>query len=168
MNCPRCSVPQLIERDRDGITVDICPDCRGVWLDRGELEKLVQRAVAEIEAAEARWPTSSRPPLPMTGDALERREGDPDPARDRDRGGDYDREARDRSRNTDDYRGDRDRSKGPYRDGDRDRSLDRDRYGARDRYDREGYRRYHDDDDDDDHRRGRKKGWLERIGEVFD
>lgn len=43
MNCPRCETP-LVELDRDGITIDRCDRCRGIWLDRGELEKLSARA----------------------------------------------------------------------------------------------------------------------------
>ena len=52
MTCPRCDRVTLLEKDREGITVDICPECRGVWLDRGELDKLIQRAVLELEIAE--------------------------------------------------------------------------------------------------------------------
>lgn len=44
MFCPRCNTPSLEERERDGITIDVCPQCRGIWLDRGELECLVARA----------------------------------------------------------------------------------------------------------------------------
>jgi Zn-finger nucleic acid-binding protein len=33
--------------DRQGIEIDYCPQCRGIWLDRGELDKLVERAAAE-------------------------------------------------------------------------------------------------------------------------
>ncbi len=40
MVCPRCQ-SSLAELDRDGITIDRCDRCRGVWLDRGELEKLL-------------------------------------------------------------------------------------------------------------------------------
>ena len=43
MNCPRCNVALLIT-DRQGIEIDYCGQCRGVWLDRGELDKLVERA----------------------------------------------------------------------------------------------------------------------------
>jgi len=39
MNCPRCEGSELDERERDGAVVDVCRACRGVWLDRGELEK---------------------------------------------------------------------------------------------------------------------------------
>jgi Zn-finger nucleic acid-binding protein len=45
MTCPRCdrSDTQLEELDRDGVTIDRCTSCRGIWLDRGELEKLLAR-----------------------------------------------------------------------------------------------------------------------------
>lgn len=46
MNCPRCS-SSMSELDRDGITIDRCERCRGVWLDRGELEKLLALASPE-------------------------------------------------------------------------------------------------------------------------
>ena len=49
MRCPRCESAALDERERDGILVDACPSCRGVWLDRGELEKLIARATREID-----------------------------------------------------------------------------------------------------------------------
>jgi uncharacterized protein len=49
VRCPRCESAALDERDRDGIVVDVCPSCRGVWLDRGELEKLIARATREID-----------------------------------------------------------------------------------------------------------------------
>jgi Zn-finger nucleic acid-binding protein len=39
MNCPRCS-SELKAVPRDGIEIDVCPACRGVWLDAGELERL--------------------------------------------------------------------------------------------------------------------------------
>lgn len=46
MNCPICLV-DLLEMDRGGIEVDYCPMCRGVWLDRGELDKLISSAAAQ-------------------------------------------------------------------------------------------------------------------------
>jgi uncharacterized protein len=51
MICPRCTASDLRERDHEGVTVDVCPECRGVWLDRGELEKLITRATREIDDA---------------------------------------------------------------------------------------------------------------------
>ena len=43
MQCPACQVTLQIV-DRQGIEVDYCPKCRGIWLDRGELEKLMDRS----------------------------------------------------------------------------------------------------------------------------
>jgi len=59
MRCPRCEDAELAPRDRQDITVDICQSCRGVWLDRGELEKLM--AHAERAAAEEQACWSGRP-----------------------------------------------------------------------------------------------------------
>jgi uncharacterized protein len=42
MKCPVCSV-DLNMMDRQGVEIDYCPKCRGIWLDRGELEKLIER-----------------------------------------------------------------------------------------------------------------------------
>ena len=47
MNCPRCQGAVLDERERDGVVVDVCLGCKGVWLDRGELDKLITRASRE-------------------------------------------------------------------------------------------------------------------------
>ncbi len=44
MNCPVCKT-ELRITDRQGIKIDHCPQCRGVWLDRGELDKLIDRAL---------------------------------------------------------------------------------------------------------------------------
>lgn len=41
MNCPRCT-SELRAVPRDGIEIDVCPTCKGVWLDSGELERLTQ------------------------------------------------------------------------------------------------------------------------------
>lgn len=38
--CPRDGT-QLVEVERGGVSIDACPTCRGIWLDRGELEKLI-------------------------------------------------------------------------------------------------------------------------------
>ncbi len=53
MKCPRCETPMLDEKDRDGIVVDACAQCRGIWLDRGELEKLIARATRELDEIQA-------------------------------------------------------------------------------------------------------------------
>ncbi len=41
MNCPICSVA-LVMSERQSIEIDYCPQCRGVWLDRGELDKIIE------------------------------------------------------------------------------------------------------------------------------
>ena len=40
LSCPSCTAT-LVPVDRNGVVIDACPSCRGVWLDRGELDKLV-------------------------------------------------------------------------------------------------------------------------------
>jgi Zn-finger nucleic acid-binding protein len=45
MNCPVCKNSQLVMSERQGIEIDYCPTCRGVWLDRGELDKIIDRSV---------------------------------------------------------------------------------------------------------------------------
>lgn len=40
LSCPVCSAA-MQENSKNGVTIDVCPQCRGVWLDRGELEKLL-------------------------------------------------------------------------------------------------------------------------------
>jgi Zn-finger nucleic acid-binding protein len=43
MNCPRCHSSPLNVAQRQGVEIDTCPHCRGVWLDRGELDKIINR-----------------------------------------------------------------------------------------------------------------------------
>lgn len=47
MKCPTCNVDLLIT-DKQGIEIDYCPKCRGIWLDRGELDKIVEKS-ANVE-----------------------------------------------------------------------------------------------------------------------
>lgn len=42
MKCPVCPDATLLMSERQGVEIDYCPNCRGVWLDRGELDKLIQ------------------------------------------------------------------------------------------------------------------------------
>lgn len=51
MNCPTCENTALVMSERGGVEIDYCPKCRGVWLDRGELDKIVQKAMAEDSAS---------------------------------------------------------------------------------------------------------------------
>jgi uncharacterized protein len=45
MNCPVCNIT-LVMTERQGVEIDHCPQCRGVWLDRGELDKIIERSNA--------------------------------------------------------------------------------------------------------------------------
>jgi Zn-finger nucleic acid-binding protein len=51
MHCPVCKV-DLVMADRHGVEIDYCPKCRGVWLDRGELDKIVERSAGDGGAFE--------------------------------------------------------------------------------------------------------------------
>ena len=44
MKCPSCPDATLAITERQGVEIDYCPQCRGVWLDRGELDKLIERS----------------------------------------------------------------------------------------------------------------------------
>ena len=48
MKCPIDTSVDLVMTDRSGIEIDYCPTCRGVWLDRGELDKLIERSAAAL------------------------------------------------------------------------------------------------------------------------
>lgn len=60
MQCPVCDVTLSIS-SREGVEIDFCPQCRGVWLDRGELDKIIERAGAIMAAARA---PKAPPPRP--------------------------------------------------------------------------------------------------------
>ena len=46
MKCPRCKEITLLIADKQGVEIDYCPECRGVWLDRGELDKIIEKSGA--------------------------------------------------------------------------------------------------------------------------
>ncbi len=50
MQCPTDGAT-LVMSERSGIEIDYCPTCRGVWLDRGELDKIIERSVSQPAAA---------------------------------------------------------------------------------------------------------------------
>ena len=60
MSCPVCRVP-LAMSDRQGIEIDYCPQCRGVWLDRGELDKIVERSGPAAAPAREAPPQNAYP-----------------------------------------------------------------------------------------------------------
>ncbi|MFN4032347.1 MAG: zf-TFIIB domain-containing protein [Fimbriimonadales bacterium] len=68
MKCPVCNEALQIAV-RSGIEIDYCPNCRGVWLDRGELDKIIERHVLE---------TQGRAPAPPAPDPVPYR---PEPRR---------------------------------------------------------------------------------------
>ncbi len=45
MKCPNCE-ETLVMTERQGVEIDYCPKCRGIWLDRGELDKIIERSGA--------------------------------------------------------------------------------------------------------------------------
>jgi Zn-finger nucleic acid-binding protein len=99
MRCPVCLDSELVPHIRDGIEVDHCGRCRGMWLDRGELEKLLDLVEARSPEPRITSPEPPRAPTPLPSD----------------------RHADDR------YRDDRDRDDSRYRDDDRYRGRKRKR-----------------------------------------
>lgn len=76
MQCP-VDNETLVMADRNGVEIDYCPKCRGVWLDRGELDKIIDRAAA-APAAVAPAP-QARAPQPPQGYAPAPQGYAPDP-----------------------------------------------------------------------------------------
>lgn len=48
MKCPNCG-ETLVMTERQGVEIDYCPKCRGVWLDKGELDKILERSQQDIQ-----------------------------------------------------------------------------------------------------------------------
>ena len=64
MQCPVCKTINLVMADRQGIEIDYCPQCRGVWLDRGELDKIIDRSAgAQIPTPAVVAPQYTPPPV---------------------------------------------------------------------------------------------------------
>jgi hypothetical protein len=51
MKCPVCKDVNLVMSERQGVEIDYCPECRGVWLDRGELDKVIERSRPQEQPA---------------------------------------------------------------------------------------------------------------------
>ena len=60
MKCPVCTDVPLAIAERQGVEIDYCPTCRGVWLDRGELDKIIERSLTPAAPA-APPPTHGQP-----------------------------------------------------------------------------------------------------------
>ncbi len=67
MKCPSCPDAVLAMTDRQGIEIDYCPQCRGVWLDRGELDKIVERSAGDAAPAPAARNAAPAPAAPPRG-----------------------------------------------------------------------------------------------------
>ncbi|WP_019143276.1 zf-TFIIB domain-containing protein [Noviherbaspirillum massiliense] len=67
MDCPVCRNMQLVMSERQGIEIDYCPNCRGVWLDRGELEKIIDRSAQPGSSAAPRQTRNDSYPLQEYG-----------------------------------------------------------------------------------------------------
>jgi hypothetical protein len=69
VKCPACTTTDLLMSERQGIEIDYCPQCRGVWLDRGELDKIIQRSSAELAPPAPPAPQARQPsPPPSYGE----------------------------------------------------------------------------------------------------
>lgn len=65
MQCPSCKDVSLVMSERQGVEIDYCPKCRGIWLDRGELDKLIEQSERLLSAA--RNTAAAPPPPPPQG-----------------------------------------------------------------------------------------------------
>lgn len=62
MKCPVCTDVNLQMSERQGIEIDYCPSCRGVWLDRGELDKIIERSSQQVQEPPPLEPSYRQPP----------------------------------------------------------------------------------------------------------
>ena len=53
MKCPNCKDAILVMSQRQGVEIDYCPECRGVWLDRGELDKILEKESSQSSQTQA-------------------------------------------------------------------------------------------------------------------
>lgn len=71
MNCPACKTVQLVVIEREGVEIDYCPNCRGVWLERNELDTILKRSAEERGAPSyepERYPKPQNTPPYMDDD----------------------------------------------------------------------------------------------------
>jgi uncharacterized protein len=60
MNCPICHEVRMKEVEKDHVLIDVCPSCKGVWLDRGELEKITEGLHQEQSYYKGYYETADR------------------------------------------------------------------------------------------------------------
>ena len=73
MRCPAGCDSPLVMSERQNVEIDYCPTCRGVWLDRGELDKIIERVVADTPASGGDSPPPRRDDERRSDDRDERR-----------------------------------------------------------------------------------------------
>lgn len=69
MKCPNCE-ETLVMTERQGVEIDYCPKCRGVWLDRGELDKIIERTAGydgPSQGGRTQPPSKQQQPPPQQG-----------------------------------------------------------------------------------------------------
>lgn len=71
MMCPICEHIELKISERQGIEIDYCPRCRGVWLDRGELDKIIERAAGLERERYDTAPRKAKPGMGYDGELVE-------------------------------------------------------------------------------------------------
>lgn len=69
MKCPVCPDVTLTMTEHQGIEIDYCPQCRGVWLDRGELDKIIERSAGDTRPAPQAQPYQAPQPAPQPYDS---------------------------------------------------------------------------------------------------
>ena len=62
MKCPVCTTVNLVMSERQGVEIDYCPECRGVWLDRGELDKIIARPADQPDSRPHQAPAPPQQP----------------------------------------------------------------------------------------------------------
>lgn len=64
MNCPQCKDTMLSMTERQGVEIDYCPKCRGVWLDRGELDKIIEKSQKAETVQQQQTQVAAPTPIP--------------------------------------------------------------------------------------------------------
>lgn len=66
MKCPNCN-ETLAMTDRQGIEIDYCPNCRGIWLDKGELDKIIEKSLEQEQGQQNQQNPGYNQPYPQGG-----------------------------------------------------------------------------------------------------
>lgn len=71
MKCPVCKDETLLMSEKHGVEIDYCPKCRGIWLDRGELDKIIERASKQDHSSSSAKDKTTKKKSSLLGDILE-------------------------------------------------------------------------------------------------